>query len=623
MSLMVVAASPSMTPPLLVPMQTAAAPAATPLRGGPAVQAPVVVIGGTIPATLGVPRSYSMAPPAVQMPVTVLAPTVATPLTVLRECVPTLQPALMVKPTQLQPQRPALRSQSFSAGARHHAQAPLRQRLPSAKSWSYPSAGSLKDVTPWLQAAKEFEMNTDFDIVGALQGRKPDLDELFTIMKNQSAGKRTIQALGDKLILSAMLENLSVPQMPLLFASQRAVDRKTVYDMVEGWERQPNLAEAFDVVAKPTHMSNGAGTVIFDRDRWLNEHGGWNKEKLFQHIKHYLEQRASDGESEALKSLQPGFIVQPRYRSVLDFKTPLEIRVVTLWGKARMGIWWWGKGIREERRNTWIVRRLKSPDAFRKEDDWDVLHEHSGANPGFDKACALFKKAMPAMAAAAEGIATAVGAPFLRCDFFVGSEKWGVRLNEVAYGSGTDYKQRADGYPALVDDGPSVAHILREGMSACYKRYKPDYFLEKLGTTGQAYEMLQVQELPERSWFGQFGPTKLELPAEAVQGFEELAEDGMPSPMGEDGCTTKIHAGGATPWDFGKVASFGRAPSINNKIVPMYLPQKAVPLQAVAYPAVAPGAPLVPGPRCIAAPSFMAPAPVPMAIAVGPAVHFR
>ncbi|CAK0800958.1 unnamed protein product, partial [Prorocentrum cordatum] len=45
----------------------------------------------------------------------------------------------------------------------------------------------------------------------------------------------------------------------------------------------------------------------------------------------------------ALRSLVPGFIAQPRYRSCLDFGHPLEMRVVTLWGKARVGVWWWGR----------------------------------------------------------------------------------------------------------------------------------------------------------------------------------------------------------------------------------------------------------------------------------------
>lgn len=54
-------------------------------------------------------------------------------------------------------------------------------------------------------------------------------------------------------------------------------------------------------------------------------------------------------------------------------------------------------------------------------------------------------------------------------DFFVGNSKWGVRLNEVAYGSGLDYRRRgAASKPmgsawvgGLMDDGPAIAEILQ------------------------------------------------------------------------------------------------------------------------------------------------------------------
>merc|ERR1712157_652012 len=107
-------------------------------------------------------------------------------------------------------------------------------------------------------------------------------------------------------------------------------------------------------------------------------------------------------------------------------------------------------------------------------------HEHkTGENKGFEAALELFTKAMPAMASAAEGIATAVGAPFLRSDFFVGSEKYGVRLNEVAYGSGLSVRQRPPGSTSLVDDGPMISAILQDGMKLC-SREPPEYFLSKL-----------------------------------------------------------------------------------------------------------------------------------------------
>jgi len=202
-------------------------------------------------------------------------------------------------------------------------------------------------------------------------------------------------ALGDKIVLSKMLDNLSVPQMPMVYMTQRTVDRRDVYKIVEDIEKSPDGDEAWDIVVKPTHLSNGEGNLIFEKDRWVLEDGGWNKERLYQHIKKFLNERAAEGESEALKSVIPGFIVQPRYRSVLDFRTPLEIRVVTLWGKTRLGIWWWGKGIQEERRNTWLIRHPSVVGQLGSDDTWEILHEHTGAIQVSIRLCCSSRRQCP------------------------------------------------------------------------------------------------------------------------------------------------------------------------------------------------------------------------------------
>merc|ERR1719181_1063899 len=103
--------------------------------------------------------------------------------------------------------------------------------------------------------------------------------------------------------------------------------------------------------------------MVLSRETWRSR--GLNARKLLEHMEKYLAEKAADSESEALKSLIPGFIVQPRYKSRVEFKAPLEMRVVTLWGKARLGIWWWGRQLegaapapnRKPQRNTWIVRK--------------------------------------------------------------------------------------------------------------------------------------------------------------------------------------------------------------------------------------------------------------------------
>jgi hypothetical protein len=359
-----------------------------------------------------------------------------------------------------------------------------------------------EDLTPWLQAAQSFMMNTDFDVSDAVRNLRLGFDKLMAVMKAESANKKTIQALGDKIVLSQMLDNLSVPQMPLLFSVQQELDKSEIESFVTSLECSSE-DDAFDLVIKPTHLSNCDGTLLFSKDKW--EEKEMNAKKLYKHMKHFLNQKAADCESEALQSVTPGFIVQPRYRSCVEFKCPLEMRVVTLWGKAHIGVWWWGRrdanpdpeSKKKPQRTTWLVRRPKVMGKLSSNDDWELLHEHAGQNRGFEKALELFKQEMPRMAAAAEAIAAEVGAPFLRSDFFVGSEKWGVRLNEVAYGSGCDVKRRAAGAPFLIDDGPLIAQILQEGFKVCRQRAAPEHFLSKLGVQGSTYEELEVGEVPE------------------------------------------------------------------------------------------------------------------------------
>lgn len=99
------------------------------------------------------------------------------------------------------------------------------------------------------------------------------------------------------------------------------------------------------------------------------------------------------------------------------------------------------------------------------------------------------------MAATTEALAAAVGAPFLRADFFVGSPTMGVRLNEVAYGCGVDYKTRSEN-GQIADDAPAIAQILQEGMALCQSKLSPDNFLSKLGARGRCYSELEVAPVP-------------------------------------------------------------------------------------------------------------------------------
>jgi len=105
-------------------------------------------------------------------------------------------------------------------------------------------------------------MNTDFDVDAALNsatlfvgnGGFHGLPELMTVMKNGSGGKRTIQALGDKILLSQMLQNLQIPQMPVLFSTYSTVNHAEVEALVHRLNSTTD-GDAFDIVVKPTHLA--------------------------------------------------------------------------------------------------------------------------------------------------------------------------------------------------------------------------------------------------------------------------------------------------------------------------------------------------------------------------------
>lgn len=355
------------------------------------------------------------------------------------------------------------------------------------------------DLQPWLEAAQNFKMNVDFEVPSAENLDTLDFPGLMTAMKAESAGKLTIQALSDKIVLSRMLDNMGVQQMPLLLAIQnQEMIPQEVQRFVGDWVS----GDARDVIMKPTHLSNGEGVkpipVISEEEKDATV------ELLETHLRTFMDKKAKEYESQALQSLTPGFVIQPKYKSCVEFDTPLEIRVVTLWGKARMGVWWWGVPYTgtPAQRNTWVVRRPLERGQLNDDDHWEVAHEHQGHNVGFEKALRLFVKHMPQMARSAERVASAVGAPFLRVDFFVGDSKWGVRLNEVAYGSGTLHRRPSDkGGLLLVDDAHAMAQILRQGMAKCQTKLPADQFLAPLGVSGDTYESLSVQELPAEKRF--------------------------------------------------------------------------------------------------------------------------
>jgi hypothetical protein len=391
------------------------------------------------------------------------------------------------------------------------------------------------DVKPWIAAAAEFCMNTDFDVSSITSTRRMDLKEIMQIMKEMSMGKKTIQALADKLMLHRILENMGVPQMPALLSIDGVVSQAAIQRFVHEHFNSPS---AGDVVVKPTHLSNGTGVLIVSQPK--PEEVDSTIQFLTSHIQQFMAQKAGAHESVALRSLKPGFIVQPKFQSAVCFKMPLELRCITLWGRARLAVWWWGRGSAPgefPHRNAWLVRRPSKQNsaeensganhaALTDQDVWQFVHEHTGSNPGFDKALELFRAHIQGIAACAEALATAVGAPFLRADFFVGSSKYGVRLNEVAYGCGVDYQSLADDGRG-VEDAQAIARILQEGMGQCRCRLPPEHFLKRLGVRGTSYEDMCVTALP--AW----ARSALPLPCEEL-GVESDNECVVP----EDLCRT-------------------------------------------------------------------------------------
>lgn len=417
----------------------------------------------------------------------------------------------------------------------------------------------------WMRTARHFELNDDFDTYGSMAkaGRTPGtycLADLMAVMKNESSGKRTIQALADKLMLHQLLENLDVPQLPALLAIWGAPRMEDVErDIANFVDSYLSSSDSREVVLKPTHLSNGAGVLVLSKVE--PEQRDQTISYLAQHVQNFMSQQAGAHESLALQSLTPGFIAQPKYQSVVGFKTPLELRVVALWGKVRLGLWWWGRQAgapgEQPQRNVWIVRRSVRPGHLSSDDCWEVLHEHEGSNPGFDSALELFERHMPAMAATTEAMAAAFGSPFLRADFFVGSAEWGVRLNEVAYGCGVDYRSRSeeDGC-RLMDDAPQIARILEEGMGKCRQVYPARHFLQRLGVQGDTYEDMAVAKLP-KSVFSR-------LPPHALQGGGDDSAERHAVP--EDMCKTiKAHTppahGAGTPRSCGYVPPALRRPA--------------------------------------------------------------
>eukprot|EP00747_Dinoflagellata_sp_TGD_P099945 gnl/TRDRNA2_/TRDRNA2_167896_c1_seq7.p1 gnl/TRDRNA2_/TRDRNA2_167896_c1~~gnl/TRDRNA2_/TRDRNA2_167896_c1_seq7.p1 ORF type:complete len:551 (-),score=73.80 gnl/TRDRNA2_/TRDRNA2_167896_c1_seq7:113-1765(-) len=398
------------------------------------------------------------------------------------------------------------------------------------------------DVEIWIKEARDFKLNADFDFSHALpRNRKLSLEELYTIMKTASAEKRTIQALADKLMLHRLLDNLGVPQLPHLLQVDGTMSTEQIKaEVAQCIDKYIVSPDSKPIFVKPSHLCDGDGVCKIKP--FTPDKRDGTIEYLTKYIQHFMGKNAGARESIALQSLKPGFISQPWYQSVVRFKMPLELRVIAVWGKVREATWWWGAHDNQylsASRNCWIVRRPKKPDQLSDEDDWEVLHNHTGSNVGWDRAVELFMRHMPAMSKTTEVLATAVGAPWLRADYFVGDIELGPRLNEVAYGCGCAYRWKPiDGSQQMVDDAPAIAHILQEGMKVCQQIMAPQTFLSRLGAEGNTYSEMKVSPLPALG----LRLMQENYPSNALQeGSDQKAKDSATS---EDLCRTVKSADG-------------------------------------------------------------------------------
>lgn len=338
-------------------------------------------------------------------------------------------------------------------------------------------------LEPWLAAARDFQMNTDFEVAGFEQLPESDLQMLIGGLEASSVGTRTACALGDKILVSRMMDNLRVDLLPLLFTVE---DGDEPVDEVESLVCEHLRHPQQKVVLKPSHV-HGAGIITVQGLKEDSQYGRLVERTVAQ-VETFLEKESSH-------FVRPGCLAQPRYTSEVDFGMPLALSVTALWGRTRSGVWWWGNSATPQR-TAWIQRA-------QCEDTWVACHNHQGFNLTWEKGLRLFENHMPYMADTTERIAKALGAPLLSATFFVGSKHWGVRLNSVSCCPSHVYcRSTEDG---LVDDRPAMAQILHDGWAHCTRRQPAEMFLSALGVHG-SQEELSVVPLAHKATRG-FAPS--------------------------------------------------------------------------------------------------------------------
>mmetsp|Transcript_62749 Transcript_62749/g.99120 ORF Transcript_62749/g.99120 Transcript_62749/m.99120 type:complete len:1087 (-) Transcript_62749:8-3268(-) len=348
------------------------------------------------------------------------------------------------------------------------------------------------DARTWLEEAHVFELNADFQISVEPNDQQASLEELVCTIRCDSVNKLTPQALSDKLVRHRIVSNLGIPQMPVHYLVQgNSVEKAEVENFVLTHLCGP---QSHPVAIKPTHLRNGVGVIFVGRV--APEDGPQpTVNYLVHHMNKYLAQRPESCEHCEDDLLKPGFMAQEKYEAFLGFDRPLELRVFVLWGRCRLASWWSHGANSGDQPIVTLARNLVHNSRSGSTDEWSVLHSRAGSDPMYYKALEVLQCEVQTIAATAESLATEVGSPFLRADFFVGSERWGIRLNDVACGDALNNSLLELSDESSNSHALAIAHAIRDGHSLCQRRFPPEHFLSRLGVRGGCYKDMVVMDV--------------------------------------------------------------------------------------------------------------------------------
>mmetsp|Transcript_64040 Transcript_64040/g.152723 ORF Transcript_64040/g.152723 Transcript_64040/m.152723 type:complete len:713 (-) Transcript_64040:120-2258(-) len=394
---------------------------------------------------------------------------------------------------------------------------------------------SSQELQPWVEAAREFMMNSDFEVSADLLGPPLDFDHLLGLVESQSSNSASHAAITDKIAMSRILSNLDLPVMPTGVSLQDAVPADFAQKQLSSTSPSPSLGlqlehffkrelckpDAHDWILKPSFPESGAGLIVLKAGVVKNmDHAAEYALKVDEKLRQILVERAARNPAEAAKRgpsyaglatgtassssssssfLRPGFLVQRKYSPEEGFKGPLELRVLTLWGKTRAGTW--RNHSADAKMGLWLVRRQSTTERLKPAADvaWQVIRELEAETPTIQRAAQLLQEHMPVAAIIAEHLATVLGAPILHVDFFIGHSQWGLRINKVRCNpKNTEYRRCEPGVEYLFDDRPAIAQILQRGLATAQagERYPAKRFLQKVGAEGHNASTMHVVDLP-------------------------------------------------------------------------------------------------------------------------------